>query len=104
MRRLGIFDGDERCRVTTDPAEIRRQRAQEERRWQQRIASALDRDLLTFWAACRAGEMAPSGLIGADTAAAVIANAAMLSGLPRAEAERSAWSGVRTGLESAQHA
>ncbi|HEY8872200.1 MAG TPA: hypothetical protein VIM52_04150, partial [Stellaceae bacterium] len=63
-----------------------------------------ERNLLTFWAACRAGEMVASGLIGADTAAAVIANAAMLSGLPQEEAERTAWSGVRTGLGSAHHA
>lgn len=63
-----------------------------------------ERNSLTFWAACRAGEMVASGLIGTDTAAAVIANAAMLSGLPRTEAERTAWSGVRTGLGSAHHA
>jgi hypothetical protein len=63
-----------------------------------------ERNSLAFWAACRAGEMAASGLIGADTAAAVIANAAMLSGLPPAEAERTARSGVRTGLASALHA
>jgi hypothetical protein len=42
--------------------------------------------------------MAASGLIAADTAAAVIANAALLSGLPPGEAERTAWSGIRTGL------
>jgi hypothetical protein len=42
--------------------------------------------------------MVASGLIGAEYAVAVIANAAMVSGLPPAEAERTAWSGVRTGL------
>lgn len=57
-----------------------------------------ERNTITFWAACRAGEMAASGLIAADTAAAVIANAALLSGLPPGEAERTAWSGIRTGL------
>jgi hypothetical protein len=36
-------------------------------------------------------------MIGADTAAAVLINAALLSGLPPAEAERTAWSGIRTG-------
>jgi hypothetical protein len=57
-----------------------------------------ERNTITFWAGCRAGEMAASGLIGADTAAAVIANAALLAGLSPAEADGTAWSGVRTGL------
>lgn len=63
-----------------------------------------ERNAITFWAACRAGEMAASGLLAVDTAAAVIADAAMLSGLPRAEAERTALSGVRTGMGSVPHA
>jgi hypothetical protein len=57
-----------------------------------------ERNTITFWAACRAGEMAASGLISAEYAAAVIANAAMVSGLPSAEANQTAWSGIRTGL------
>jgi hypothetical protein len=67
-------------------------------------AAVGERNTITFWAACRAGEMAASGLIGAATAAAVIANAALLSGLPPAEAERTAWSGIRTGMGGATHA
>jgi hypothetical protein len=55
------------------------------------------RNNLAFWAACRAGEMARSGLIGLETAAAVIAAAAMRTGLSRREAERTARSGVLAG-------
>jgi hypothetical protein len=65
-----------------------------------KVASAAhgQRNAVTFWAACRAGEMAASGLIGANTAADIIVNAALCSGLPSAEARRTAWSGVCTGL------
>jgi hypothetical protein len=42
-------------------------------------------------------EMARSGLIGLDTAAAVIASAAVRAGLGRREAESTARSGVRAG-------
>jgi hypothetical protein len=55
------------------------------------------RNRLAFWAACRAGEMARSGLIGFATAEAVIAAAAMRAGLSRREAERTARSGVYAG-------
>jgi hypothetical protein len=55
-----------------------------------------ERNNLTYWAACRAGEMVASGLLRADAAAAVIAEAATRAGLPRPEAERVAWSGIRT--------
>jgi hypothetical protein len=55
-----------------------------------------ERNSLTFWAACRAGEMVRSGLLHAETAAAVIVEAASRSGLPFKEAERTAWSGLRT--------
>ena len=58
-------------------------------------ARAGERNNLTYWAACRAGEMVASGLLGADAAAAVIAEAATRAGLPRSEAERTAWSGIR---------
>jgi hypothetical protein len=58
-------------------------------------ADAGQRNDLTFWAACRAGEMVASGLLEADVAAAIIAEAATRAGLPRAEAERTAWSGIR---------
>src|SRR5262249_36311507 len=58
-------------------------------------ASPGERNTLTHWAACRAGEMVASGLLRANTAAALITEAAMRAGLPRAEAERTAWSGIR---------
>ena len=57
-------------------------------------ASEGERNSLTYWAACRAGEMVASGLLNADAAAAVIAEAATRAGLPRAEAERTARSGI----------
>lgn len=57
-----------------------------------------ERNTLTYWAACRAGEMVASGLLSADAAAAVIAEAAIRAGLPRAEAERTARSGVGSRL------
>jgi hypothetical protein len=56
-----------------------------------------ERNSLTFWCACRAGEMVASGLLSAAAAVAVIAEAATRSGLPRKEAERTARSGVKTG-------
>jgi hypothetical protein len=59
-------------------------------------ASEGERNNLTYWAACRAGEMVASGLLAADVAAVVIAEAATHAGLPRAEAERTARNGVRT--------
>jgi hypothetical protein len=57
-------------------------------------ARAGERNSLTYWAACRAGEMVASGLLTADAVAAVIAEAATRAGLPRSEAERTAWSGI----------
>jgi hypothetical protein len=62
------------------------------------VASAREgeRNTLTFWAACRAGEMVRSGLLKAEEAVALITEAAMRAGLPRPEAERAAWSGIRT--------
>jgi hypothetical protein len=65
----------------------------------QMVAAAREgeRNCLTFWCACRAGEMAASGLLNAGTAIAVIAEAATRAGLPRAEAERTARSGVAAG-------
>jgi hypothetical protein len=55
-----------------------------------------ERNDLTYWAACRAGEMVASGLLSVETAAAVVAEAATRAGLPRAEAERTACSGICT--------
>lgn len=60
-----------------------------------------ERNDVTFWAACRAGEMVKSGLLDASAAAAVLAEAAVRAGLPRLEAMRTAMSGIRTG---GQHA
>ena len=54
------------------------------------------RNSLTFWAACRAGEMVATGMLNADTAAAVIAEAATRAGLTYSEAHRTVWSGIRT--------
>jgi hypothetical protein len=58
-------------------------------------ASAGERNNLTYWAACRAGEMVASGLLKPALAAAIIIEAGVRSGLPRSEAERTAWSGIR---------
>jgi hypothetical protein len=55
------------------------------------------RNNLTYWAACRAGEMVASGLLGANTAAAVVAQAAIRAGLSPTEAQQTARSGVRAG-------
>jgi hypothetical protein len=66
-------------------------------------AGAGERNNLTYWAACRAGEMVASGLLRADAAAAVIAEAATRAGLPRSEAERTAWGGIRA-TEGGHHA
>jgi hypothetical protein len=65
------------------------------------IASEGERNNLTFWAACRAGEMVRSGMLDTATAVAVIAEAARRCGLPPDEAERTAASGVRTGSGAA---
>ena len=54
-----------------------------------------ERNALTYWAACRAGEMVASGLLDAESATAVIAEAAISAGLTRSEADRTARSGVR---------
>ena len=59
-------------------------------------ATAGQRNNLTFWAACRAGEMVASGLLEAEVAVTLIAQAAMSAGLSRHEAERAAWSGIKT--------
>jgi hypothetical protein len=55
-----------------------------------------ERNRLTFWAACRAGEMVASGLLSAHVAVSVIAEAGTRAGLPTPEAQRTAWSGIRT--------
>jgi Bifunctional DNA primase/polymerase, N-terminal len=59
-------------------------------------APAGARNSLTFWAGCRIGEMVGTGLLEARVAAKVIAEAATRAGLSYSEAERTAWSGIRT--------
>jgi hypothetical protein len=59
------------------------------------VAPAGERNSLTFWAACRIGEMVASGLLESKVAARVIAEAATHAGLSYVEAERTAWSGIR---------
>lgn len=56
-----------------------------------------ERNRLTFWAACRVGEMVSSGLLGDDAAVAIIVEAASRAGLPLAEAQRTVRSGLRAG-------
>jgi hypothetical protein len=59
------------------------------------LAPEGERNRITFWAACRAGEMVASGLLPSERAAAIIAEAAARAGLPAAEARRTAISGIR---------
>src|SRR5262245_59452067 len=58
-------------------------------------ASEGQRNQITFWAACRAGELARDGYITAETAIALIVEAATAAGLPRNEARKTAKSGLR---------
>jgi len=54
-----------------------------------------ERNAITFWAACRAGEMVAAGVLPEETAIALIVEAASRAGLPQAEALRTARSGLR---------
>jgi len=58
-------------------------------------AQAGERTQLTYWAACRVGEMVASGPLDAHAAAAVITEAATRVGLSHSEDERTAWGGIR---------
>jgi hypothetical protein len=60
------------------------------------------RNVSLYWAACRAGELVAGGLVGAEAAAAALAEAGRHTGLPPAEAAATARSGVRTGAEGAR--
>jgi hypothetical protein len=55
------------------------------------------RNTVLFWAGCRAGEMVASGLIGVNTAAAILTEAATRAGLPRRAAEDTALRGIKRG-------
>jgi hypothetical protein len=54
-----------------------------------------ERNSVTFWAACRAGEMVRDGFITAETAISLIVEAAIMAGLPGEEALKTAQSGLR---------
>ena len=53
------------------------------------------RNSITYWAACRAGEMVVSAALDAGAAADIIIEAATRAGLPFLEAKQTAWSGIR---------
>ena len=56
-----------------------------------------ERNSLTFWAACRLGEMTATGLLSEGDALALIADAAMTAGLSHREALAAARSGLKRG-------
>jgi hypothetical protein len=70
------------------------------------VATASDgqRNRLTYWAACRAGEGVATGILSEATAIALIAEAGKRAGLPPLEALRTAQSGVAAGRGGAAHA
>jgi hypothetical protein len=55
-----------------------------------------ERNAITFWAACRGGEMVGSGLVSAECISRLVTEASMASGLSPAEAFRTVRSGIRT--------
>jgi hypothetical protein len=55
-----------------------------------------ERNAITFWAACRAGEMVRSGLVSVDAISRLMTDAAIRTGLSPAEAQRTVQSGIRT--------
>ena len=56
-----------------------------------------ERNSITYWAACRAGELVATGQMGAGLAIEIIAEAAVRAGLPNFEAKKTAESGVTGG-------
>ncbi len=67
------------------------------------VAAAAEgqRNALTFWGACRAGELVAAGALDEATGAAAIEEAARAAGLPGDEARRTTRNGLRRGLEGA---
>ncbi len=65
------------------------------------VAAAAEgqRNALTFWGACRAGELVVAGALDEAAAAAAIEAAARAAGLPGDEARRTTRNGLRRGLE-----
>ena len=63
------------------------------------LAAEGERNLVTYWAACRAGELVLAGLLSADAAIAAVTEAATASGLDQIEAMRTATSGVTRVLQ-----
>jgi hypothetical protein len=56
-----------------------------------------ERNSITFWAACRLGEMTASGLLSESDALALVVDTATSSGLPYREALTTARSGLKRG-------
>jgi len=67
------------------------------------LAREGDRNSVTFWAACRLGEMVRTRLLDEGRAIALITEAAARSGLEAREAERTAASGLARGLRDGGH-
>jgi bifunctional DNA primase/polymerase-like protein len=61
------------------------------------IAQPGERNSVTFWAACRFGEMTATGLLSEDDALALIVDAATTTGLSHREALAAARSGLKRG-------
>ena len=67
-------------------------------------ASEGQRNDAVFWAACRAGQAVQAKVLSEEAAIAMIARAAEETGLPTREAEKTATSGVKTGMGSGANA
>jgi hypothetical protein len=96
-----------RRQATVRPVEVPRQRDESWRGLRRfdallrraALAAEGERNLVTYWAACRAGELVLEGLLSADAAIAAVTEAATASGLDQIEAMRTATSGVTRVLQ-----